>query len=58
MICYVCAQMGQERPATGLCRHCQVGLCLDHLTEAQNHNRGGMHLACNHELAPRRSVPR
>jgi len=58
MICYVCAQMAEERPAVGLCRHCQIGLCLDHLAEAQNHNRGGMHLSCNHKLRPGRSVPR
>lgn len=55
MRCYMCAREGRKEEATGLCRHCQVALCMRHLSEAEDHNQGGMHWTCNH---PRPSQPR
>lgn len=54
MNCFLCARSGEERAAVGLCRHCQVALCMDHLIESRDHNQGGMRWACSHELSPSR----
>ena len=35
MNCFECAKANDTVPAVGVCRHCGVGLCLDHLIEAQ-----------------------
>lgn len=56
MNCYVCAGEGREQAAVGLCRHCQVALCMDHLAEARTHGRGGMHVTCSHLVPSLRAV--
>jgi hypothetical protein len=43
--------------AVGVCRHCGVGLCLDHLAEAGAYRVGGTTYGCAHEL-PRVLSPR
>ena len=48
MNCYECARSGEERPAVGLCRHCLVGLCLDHLRDALRPFPTGMQFGCWH----------
>lgn len=50
MNCYACATHGHERPAVGLCQHCLVGLCLEHLRETQRPGPGGVQLGCRHGL--------
>ena len=35
MECYECAIRGEAVAAVATCRHCGVGLCLEHLAEAQ-----------------------
>lgn len=50
MNCYVCRREGRTEPAVALCRYCWVGLCLNHLAEAQEHTTGGMHYDCPHQL--------
>jgi len=50
MNCFLCARLGDERAAVGLCRHCQVALCMERLIESRDHNQGGMHWSCSHEL--------
>lgn len=52
MNCYVCAREGQTRPAVGLCRHCQVALCMTHHRRAQEESRGGARVACSHLREP------
>ena len=46
MNCFECAKANDLVPAVGLCRHCSVGLCLDHLIEANEYR-----------VRERRSVP-
>ena len=50
MNCFECANVNDAVPAVGVCRHCGVGLCLDHLVEAHEYSVGGSHYACPHEL--------
>ncbi len=50
MNCYVCAQAGEQRAAVGICRHCYVALCMDHLRESQDHRQGGLNWTCRHLL--------
>ena len=41
MNCFECAKANDTVPAVGICHHCNVGLCLDHLIEAREyHGRG------------------
>ena len=49
MECYECAIRGEAIAAVATCRHCGVGLCLDHLAEAQRH-RPGNAFGCPHDL--------
>ena len=49
MNCFECAKAHDSVPAVGLCQHCGVGLCLDHLIEARNYLVGGTILGCPHE---------
>ncbi len=60
MNCFECAKANDVVPAVGVCGHCGVGLCLDHLVEARNFRVGGTLFACGHELPatkPMRGVP-
>ncbi len=41
MICFECAKVNDEVAAVGVCQHCGVGLCLDHLVEARAYRVGG-----------------
>lgn len=50
MNCSECAKANDSVPAVGVCRHCGVGLCLDHLVEARDFRVGGTLYACRHEL--------
>lgn len=52
MKCYVCMMThGMAKDSVGVCRFCQVGLCLDHWIEATEATQGGIHYTCNHSLA-------
>ncbi len=50
MNCFECAKTHDSLPAVGLCKHCQVGLCLDHLIEAHAHRVGGTTYGCPHRI--------
>jgi hypothetical protein len=50
MICFECARANDAVAAVGVCRHCGVGLCLDHLVEARAFRVGGTVFGCGHEL--------
>lgn len=51
MNCYVCATKDmREAPAVALCKHCDAGLCLQHLrVAAATQQAGGLNLACIHD---------
>ena len=51
MDCYECALRGESVAAVASCRSCGVGLCLDHLAEAQSHRPGGTIFGCPHDLS-------
>lgn len=60
MNCFECAKVNDSVAAVGVCRHCGVGLCLDHLIEARDYRVGGTLFACGHDLPvtkPLRGVP-
>ena len=60
MECFECAKVNDAVPAVGLCQHCGVGLCMDHLIEAHEMLVGGTHYACSHQFPhgkPLRGVP-
>ena len=60
MNCFECAKVNDTVPAVGVCRHCGVGLCLDHLAETNAFTVGGTHYACRHDIPrvpPMRGVP-
>lgn len=60
MNCFECAKANDTVAAVGVCVHCGVGLCLDHLVEAHNFRVGGTSFTCDHELPatkPMRDVP-
>jgi hypothetical protein len=48
--CFECAKVKDEVAAVGVCRHCGVGLCFDHLIEAGEFRVGGTTYGCSHEL--------
>jgi hypothetical protein len=50
MNCFECAKVNDTVAAVGFCRHCGVGLCLDHLIEAHEFTVGGTHYACSHRI--------
>jgi hypothetical protein len=50
MNCFECAKVNDAVPAVGLCRHCAVGLCMDHLVEAREHRVGGTLYGCAHTM--------
>jgi hypothetical protein len=58
--CFECAKVNDTVPAVGLCRHCGVGLCLDHLVEAHDYRVGATRWGCPHAMPrvkPLRGVP-
>ena len=60
MNCFECAKANDAVAAVGVCRHCNVGLCLDHLIEASEYRVGGTIFGCAHEIPrvkPLRGVP-
>ena len=50
MNCFECAKVNDTVPAVGLCQHCWVGLCLDHLVEAHEYRVGGTSYGCPHHM--------
>lgn len=50
MNCFECAKTSDTLSAVGICHHCGVGLCLDHLVEARGFRVGGTLYACSHAL--------
>ena len=55
MKCYICiTKDGLVRDSVGVCKFCQVGLCLDHFIEVANVTQGGIRYTCNHALAAER----
>lgn len=50
MNCFECAKVNDSVAAVGICRHCGVGLCVDHLVEAREHRIGGTIWGCPHQL--------
>jgi hypothetical protein len=50
MNCFECAKLNDTVAAVGVCRHCGVGLCLDHLVEASEFRVGGTTYGCSHEM--------
>ena len=46
MNCFECAKSNDAVPAVGVCQHCGVGLCLDHLVEAHAFRVGGTVYGC------------
>jgi len=60
MNCFECAKVNDRVPAVGVCQHCGVGLCLDHLAEARDYRVGGTLYGCGHTMPrvkPLRGVP-
>ena len=51
MNCYECALANETVAAVAVCRHCGVGLCLEHLRKAQVYRVGGTLYGCTHQLA-------
>lgn len=50
MNCFECAKVNDAVPAVGICDHCGVGLCLDHLIDSRDFTVGGTHYTCPHEI--------
>jgi hypothetical protein len=60
MDCFECARVNDTVAAVGVCRHCGVGLCLDHLIESHAFTVAGTHYACSHRIPrakPLRGMP-
>jgi hypothetical protein len=58
--CFECAKTSDTVPAVGVCEHCGVGLCFDHVIEAREYSVGGTRYGCGHALPlvkPLRGVP-
>ena len=51
MNCFECAKKHESVPAVGVCHHCGVALCLDHLERAMSFRVGGTLYGCPHETA-------
>ena len=60
MNCFECAKANDSVTAVAVCRHCSVGLCLDHLIEASEYRVAGTVFGCPHgmpHVKPLRGVP-
>jgi hypothetical protein len=51
MNCFECAKTNTAVAAVGVCRHCDVGLCLEHLLEANAYRVGGTTFGCPHTVS-------
>jgi hypothetical protein len=51
MNCFECAKTNTAVAAVGVCRHCDVGLCLEHLLEANAYRVGGTTFGCAHKVS-------
>ena len=56
MNCFECAKANDAVAAAGVCQHCFVGLCFDHLVEAREYRVGGTIFSCPHEMPPVRPL--
>ncbi len=56
MNCYDCAIQGESAPAVAVCKHCGVGMCLEHLYAQLDYRGGGTTYGCRHEFAARPTV--
>ncbi len=50
MNCYECATQGEAAAAIAMCKHCGVGMCLEHFFMAQDYRVGGTTYGCRHHL--------
>lgn len=50
MQCYMCDREGPPREAVALCRHCQVGLCPEHLAADLATPHVEPRYSCSHPL--------
>jgi hypothetical protein len=60
MNCFECAKVSDSIAAVAVCHHCGVGLCLDHLIEANEFTVAGTHYTCPHQIPkvkPLRGMP-
>ena len=48
MNCFECAKDGSTNAAVALCRHCNAGLCVDHLRDSATESQGGLQATCRH----------
>ncbi len=55
MNCYECATRGEAVAAVAVCKHCGVGMCLEHFRMAQDYRVGGTTYGCRHSVP---STPR
>ena len=51
MNCYECATQGEAVAAVAMCKHCGVGMCLEHFFMAQDYRVGGTTYGCRHDIA-------
>lgn len=58
MNCFECAKVNDTVAAVAVCQHCGVGLCLDHLIEANDFTLAGTRYACPHQIPRARPLPR
>jgi hypothetical protein len=49
MKCYECALASKTVDAVAVCRHCGVGLCLEHLRETRASGLSGAFYGCQHQ---------
>ncbi len=63
MNCYECSIQGEAVAAVAVCKHCGVGMCLQHFVMANDYRVGGTTPGCRHYLptkpkgGPRKRVP-
>jgi hypothetical protein len=50
MDCYECAIRGEAVAAVAMCKHCGVGMCLEHFLIAHDYRMGGTTYGCRHYL--------
>ncbi len=50
MNCYECSIQGEAVAAVAVCKHCGVGMCLQHFVMANDYRVGGTTYGCRHYL--------
>jgi hypothetical protein len=50
MDCYECAIRGKAVAAVAMCKHCGVGMCLEHFLVAHDYRLSGTTYGCRHYL--------